>query len=62
MCIRDRARSPCTKQPAVCGRGANWERSQSASPASRLPRHPERRGARNARDCLLYTSDAADDM
>eukprot|EP00969_Alexandrium_andersonii_P308523 13636471-Alexandrium_andersonii.AAC.1 len=52
MCIRDRARTPKGQ--------AHLEKKREA-PSARPSRrgHPESAGAR---PCLLYTSDAADDM
>eukprot|EP00969_Alexandrium_andersonii_P026806 1169294-Alexandrium_andersonii.AAC.1 len=51
MCIRDRA-STLTHR-----RGSARHRGWSSPSASRRPPRP-----RGARSCLLYTSDAADDM
>eukprot|EP00975_Prorocentrum_lima_P049289 10312734-Prorocentrum_lima.AAC.1 len=51
MCIRDRSREV-------------WRRCQSPEGRSQSLRRQERRrlAMREGRDCLLYTSDAADDM
>eukprot|EP00969_Alexandrium_andersonii_P141161 6241740-Alexandrium_andersonii.AAC.1 len=51
MCIRDRPQSP-----AVGGRGPSAPKARnSIIPGPNC-------GNRHPRDCLLYTSDAADDM
>eukprot|EP00969_Alexandrium_andersonii_P038975 1709026-Alexandrium_andersonii.AAC.1 len=52
MCIRDR---PSTRQPA--GR-LDWKGTGSSPPTARAQDPTGRLG----RSCLLYTSDAADDM
>eukprot|EP00969_Alexandrium_andersonii_P344438 15225035-Alexandrium_andersonii.AAC.1 len=53
MCIRDRGSAPRTTP-----------RSASGAPASLFRRHRIQRATcrRTPRTCLLYTSDAADDM